>query len=300
MIKKTICITSPSYLKTKDRQLHIVNSENNELRGKIPIEDIGYLILEHPQITISHPLISLLLENNSAIITCNNQHMPTGMFLNLDGNTIQSERFKAQIEASEPLKKQLWQQTIRAKIENQKKVMNIWGLESDYLQVCKNNVKSGDSDNQEAKASYYYWRRLFELEDGFKRERYGDPPNQLLNYGYSILRSVIARALTGSGLLPTLGIFHKNKYNAYCLADDIMEPYRPFVDNRVKLMLYHSMDIEADISRDQKNNLLQIPAMDVVIDGEKHPLMIAAQRTSSSLARCFTGEIKKLIYPEFK
>lgn len=297
MIKKTICISSASYLKVKDRQMVILDPETNQIRGSVAVEDIGYLILEHPQITISHPLIALLLENNSAVITCNQQFLPTGMLLNLDGNSVQSERFKAQIEASEPLKKQLWQQTVRAKIYNQQKVLEKWNLESTYLKVCRNEVKSGDSTNQEAQASYYYWKHLFEFEEGFKRDRYGEPPNQLLNYGYSILRSVLARALTGSGLLPTLGIFHKNKYNAYCLADDMMEPYRPFVDDLVKAIV-RDQEPELDINKEQKQILLKIPAMDIKLEGVNHPLMIAAQRSSASLAKCFTGESKKLLFPE--
>lgn len=300
MIKKTICISNPAYLKVKDHQLIVSNPDPNIPEGKVPIEDIGFLILENPQITISHPLIGELLDNNVGLITCNQQFLPTGLMLNLAGNSVQTERFKAQIEASIPLKKQLWQLTIKAKIENQQKVLEAFGFDSKYLQHCKNGVKSGDSDNHEAMASHFYWKTLFREEDDmFRRDRDGIPPNHLLNYGYSILRSVIARALTGSGLLPTLGIFHRNKYNAYCLADDIMEPYRPYVDFIVKKQFSLDLDNSNTMTKEQKLQLLQIPVLDVSINGEQKPLMIAAQNTTASLAKCFLGESKFIAFPTF-
>jgi len=188
---------------------------------QLPIEDIGVVILDHQQITISQALIAKLLANNVALITCDNSHHPTGLLLNLDGNTLQSAKFQAQIEASLPLKKQLWQQTVAAKISNQANVLESKGTGAKNLRNWSMEVKSGDADNHEAMAAVYYWKNLFEIFPEFKRERFGEPPNNLLNYGYAILRAVVARAIVGSGLLPTLGIFHKNQYNAYCLADDL-------------------------------------------------------------------------------
>ena len=160
------------------------------------------------------------------------------------------------------------------------------------------DVKSGDCDNYEAQGAVYYWRNIFPDQTDFVRDREGDPPNNLLNYGYAILRAVIARALVISGLLPIYGIHHHNRYNAYCLADDIMEPYRPFVDNLVIDIMKKHSDY-SDLSKDIKQELLSIPVLDVIIEGKRSPLMIAASQTTASLAKCFYGEIRKISYPEF-
>jgi CRISPR-associated protein Cas1 len=221
------------------------------------------------------------------------------MMLPLSGNTIQSERFKAQIDATTPLKKQLWQQTIQAKIENQAYVLKtLTGSVVKNMEVWAADVKSGDPDNYEARAAVYYWNNFFPMIENFTRSRDGIPPNNLLNYGYAILRAIIARALVSSGLLPTLGIHHRNKYNAYCLADDIMEPYRPFVDKLVYEIIISGHDI-SDLTKEIKTKMLSIPVMDVKINGQNSPLMIAASITSASLAQCFAGDIRKIKYPSF-
>lgn len=308
MIKRTIYIGSPAYLSKKNEQL-IINFIETEDKLKleekklsktqsIPIEDIGFLILDNFQITITHNLILSLLENNCAIITCNDKHLPKGMFLNLEHNIEQSQHFQEQINASEPLKKQLWQQTIKAKILNQALLLDKYKKPSDNLKKWAREVKSGDTSNLEARASFYYWKKIFPEDLNFFRDRDGKPPNNLLNYGYAILRSVVARGLVASGLLPTLGIHHRSKYNAFCLADDIMEPYRPFVDDIVATIIYNGEDF-TELSTSIKQQLLQIPAIDVKIENQTRPLMIAVQRTTSSLAKCFAGEAKKIIYPVF-
>ena len=218
--------------------------------------------------------------------------------LPLSGNTTQSERFRNQIDASLPLKKQLWQQTIRQKILNQATVLNKnTGAIVKNMQVWANEVKSGDPDNLEARAATYYWRYLFPTLPNFVRGREGDPPNNLLNYGYAILRACVARGLVGSGLLPTLGIHHHNRYNAYCLADDIMEPYRPFVDDLVINIMQEYPDY-SELTRSIKAALLTIPSLDVMLDGKRSPLMIAVGQTTASLAKCFNGELRKIAYPE--
>ena len=266
----------------------------------IPIEDIGVVVLDNKQLTITQGLMEALLENNCAIITCDNNHLPVGLMLPLCGNTTQNERFRDQLDASLPLKKQLWQQTIQFKIRNQASVLKAnTGVETRNMSVWAENVKSGDSENLEARAAVYYWRNLFPDLPDFIRDRDGTPPNNLLNYGYAILRAVVARGLVSSGLLPTLGIHHHNRYNAYCLADDIMEPYRPFVD---KLVFDYCSDNEnwaPTLSLEAKSALLKLPVADVFIDGHKSPLMIAATATTSSLAKCFSGEKRQLVYPEF-
>jgi CRISPR-associated protein Cas1 len=262
----------------------------------VPIEDIGLLILDHQQITITHTLIGKLLYYNVALITCNETHHPTGLMLNLDGNTLQSQKFKAQLETSVPLKKQLWQQTVMSKIQNQAGLLTKKKIECNYLKNLYKNVTSGDAGNSEAKAATFYWKRIFPLVPNFRRDRYGIPPNNFLNYGYAILRAVVARNIVGSGMLPTLGIHHRNQYNAYCLADDIMEPYRPFVDMLVCEMIKPD-EPAFELIPAMKKQLLTIPAMDVWIDKQKSPLMNAVQRTTASLSRCFEGETRKILYP---
>lgn len=307
MIKRTLYFGNPAYLSLKDCQLvvrmpEIIKADLPELfeaktTRKVPIEDIGVVVLDNRQITITQGLLDALLENNCALITCDKSRMPVGLMLPLCGNTTQNERFRTQIDASLPLKKQLWQQTVQAKIKNQAALLHERGVVVSNMLIWSDKVKSGDSDNLEARAAAYYWKNIFPFIDDFTRGRDGIPPNNLLNYGYAILRAVIARALVSSGLLPTLGIHHHNRYNAYCLADDIMEPYRPYVD-RLVLDIIFSGDDYTKLSVDVKSKLLSIPVIDVVINGERRPLMIAASITTSSLAKCFNGEIRKIIYPE--
>ena len=318
MIKRTLYFGNPSYLSLTNAQLvlRLPEVEKNdtvpehfkkEASASIPIEDIGILILDHKQITITQALIEALLDNNVALITCDSTHHPTGLMLPLCGNTIQNERFRAQLDATEPLKKQLWAQTVSQKIKNQAAMFACINVDHSYLLPLYRNVKSGDSDNREATAAAYYWGNIFKSikfnsddsgENNFKRFREGLPPNNYLNYGYALLRATMARSIVGAGLLPTLGIFHHNRYNAYCLADDLMEPYRPFVD-QVVYSIVASKGVNEDIPKDIKTLLLQIPAMDVWMDGEKSPLMNATQRTAVSLVKCFTGDQRKLLYPDF-
>lgn len=295
MIKRTLYFGNPAYLKTKNEQLVVELVDTGEVKTAA-MEDIGVLILDHQQITITHAVIAKLLENNVALITCNDIHHPTGLMLNLDGHTLQSQRFQLQVDASVPLKKQLWQQTVIAKITNQAHLLGQYRIANKTLLGLAARVKSGDSDNCEAQAANYYWKNVFPLFPGFKRTREGEHPNNLLNYGYAILRAIVARNLIGSGLLPTLGIFHHNQYNAYCLADDIMEPYRPYVD-KVVWEIVRTNGKFLEMTPSMKQQLLSIPAMDVIIDGEKSPLMNAVQRTTASLAKCFEGNSRKLLYP---
>ena len=304
MIKRTLYFGNPAYLSMRNAQLVINLPDANGMdertgNNTIPIEDIGIVILDHKQITITHGLMESLLANNSALITCDSSRMPVGLLLPLSGNTIQSERFQAQIEASLPLQKQLWQQTIQTKIGNQAYVLNSTrNVVVKNMLAWVNDVKSGDSDNLEARAAAYYWRNLFPAILDFTRGREGVPPNNLLNYGYAILRAVVARSLVASGLLPTLGIHHHNKYNAYCLADDIMEPYRPFVDKLVIEIIESGEDI-SELTKAIKAKFLNIPVLDVMINNQRSPLMIAVGFTTASLAKCYNGEIRKIAYPTF-
>lgn len=303
MIKRTLYFGNPAYLSTENRQLLIRLPDKcgsgNAVTKSIPIEDIGVVVLDNRQITITQAALESLSENASAVIVCDSTHHPVSLQLPLDGNTLQSERFAAQIRASLPLKKQLWQQTIQCKIRNQAMVLaSIRNCETGNMIAWSSQVKSGDSDNLEARAAAYYWRNMFPSVPDFTRDRYGCQPNNLLNYGYAILRAVVARALVVNGLLPTLGIHHHNRYNAYCLADDIMEPYRPFVDALV-VDIFDNSDGLVDLTTSVKSRLLSIPTIDVVIDGCRSPLMNGVRRTTYSLYKCFSGESRKLVYPSF-
>ncbi|WP_311563953.1 type II CRISPR-associated endonuclease Cas1 [Prevotella denticola] len=307
MIKKTLYFGNPAYLSLRNGQLVIRLPEvekaelpdivKQETVRTIPIEDIGVVVLDNKQITITQGALAELVANSAAVITCDSKCMPTGMLLPLSGNTLYQERFRNQIEAAIPLRKQLWQQTVKAKIENQAYCLQKNTSKSFVpLHVLARKVRSDDADNHEAQAAAYYWKNIF--SDGFTRDKDGIPPNNLLNYGYAILRAVIARALVGSGLLPVYGIHHHNRYNAYCLADDIMEPYRPFVDDLV-ISTMKKMEVSDDLTVALKREMLSIPVLDVVIGGKRSPLMIAAGLTTASLAKCYNGEAREISYPSF-
>ena len=309
MIKKTLCFINPAYLSLRDAQLVIKLPEVEKAENLTddfkksteitrPIEDIGVVVLDHKQITITSGVLEALLENNCAVITCDSHSLPVGLLLPLTGNSTQNERFRNQINASQPLRKQLWQQTIQSKIRNQAKVLELCThTETGCMLAWANDVRSGDPDNLEARAAVYYWKGLFGQINGFIRERDGVCPNNLLNYGYAILRAVVARSLVASGLLPTLGIHHHNRYNAYCLADDIMEPFRPYIDRLVYDIVEQYGD-NIELSKDVKAELLSIPVLDVVINGKRSPLMIGVAQTTASLYKCFSGEIRKIAFPE--
>jgi CRISPR-associated protein Cas1 len=297
MIKKTLFFSNPAYLSTKNEQLVVTYPDKEQETKTVTIEDIGVIVLENQQITITNGLLEKLINNNVALINCDQYHMPVGLLMPLTGHTEQSERFRNQIEASLPLKKNLWQQTISAKISNQGALLKENGVPMRKMELWAKEVTSGDALNHEARAAVYYWDNLFKIE-GFNRQQKGLPPNNLLNYGYAILRGITARAIVSSGMLPTLGIFHRNKYNAYCLADDIMEPYRPFVD----LIVCHIMETEDcidELTVEIKKQLLSIASINVQIDGKRSPLMVAMSRTTNSLYECFQGNSRKILYPVY-
>ena len=312
MIKKTLYFGNPAYLSLRMGQMVIklpeVETDSNlsdqiKKQAEItkPIEDIGVVVLDNRRITITQGLLESLLENNCAVITCDSHSLPVGLMLPLYGNSTQNERFRDQLDASQPLKKQLWQQTIKMKISNQAAALaTCTGKNSPTMLRWADDVRSGDPDNVEGRAAAYYWKNLFAGIDGledFTRSREGEAPNNLLNYGYAILRAIVARALVSSGMLPTLGIHHHNRYNAYCLADDIMEPYRPYVDELVYSIVKDKGINNLDLSKEIKALLLSIPTLDVVIGGKRSPLMVAVTQTTASLYKCFTGELRRITYP---
>lgn len=292
MLKRTLFFSTPLDLSLKNNQLVVSTRQMPEVKNSVPIEDIGFVVLENQQINITLPLLNALSDNNAAVIICGDNFMPNAMLLNLDSNTTQGEVYRAQIEASEPLKKGLWKQVVEAKIRNQAALLNKLGKDGDRLKPYYSNVKSGDSDNREGIAAKIYWNELF--GEDFIRSREGSSPNNLLNYGYTLLRAAVARALMGSGLFPAFGIFHRNRYNAFPLADDIMEPYRPFVDEIVFDLWANG---ERELNKQIKADLIHILYVDTRFGKLLRPLEVGLTFTTASLAKCFAGEAKRLSYP---
>lgn len=310
MIKRTLYFGNPAYLSLRLKQLVIHKAKGkaeytelaepgqfDDIVKTIPIEDIGLVVLDNKQITVTQGLLAALLDNNCAVVTCDDSKMPVGMMLPLAGHTIQNERFRDQLDASLPLRKQLWQQTIQYKIRNQAAMLKqVTGEEARNMLIWADSVRSGDTDNLEGRAAAFYWRNIFPDNPGFVRGG-EDSVNAMLNYGYALIRAIVARALVCAGLLPTLGIHHHNRYNAYCLADDIMEPYRPYVDKTVTDIMAELGGAPKELTPWVKQKLLNIPVMEVLIDGIRRPLMLAAAQTATSLQKCFDGNIRKLSYP---
>lgn len=266
--------------------------EAPDIQKSVPIEDIGFVILEDQQCSITLPLLNALSDNNVAVIFCGENRMPNAMLMNLDSNKTQGESYRSQIEASEPLKKGLWKQIIEAKIRNQAALLRKLGRDGDKLKPYYMNVKSADADNREGIAAKIYWSELFGAD--FIRSREGLPPNNLLNYGYTILRAAVTRSIMGSGLFPAFGIFHRNRYNAFPLADDLMEPYRPFVDELVYNLYLQG---NKQLNKEVKGQLLRILFIDTHFDKVMRPLDVGLTFTSSSLVKCLAGTQKKIVYP---
>ncbi|MDO6433274.1 type II CRISPR-associated endonuclease Cas1 [Flavitalea sp. BT771] len=294
MSKRILSFSNPYHLSAKLGQLVIFNKETEDEITR-SVEDIGYVIIDHPQVTFTTALMQVLAEFNIAVVFCDAKHHPSSMLLHLDTHHIQAERFKAQVNASEPLKKQLWQQTIKAKILNQAKVLEFAGCRSIALLNLAKRVTSGDTTNCEAQAARIYFKQLF--GETFLRYREGPPPNPSLNYGYTILRASVARALVGSGLLVTTGIHHHNKYNSFALADDIMEPFRPFNDWLVHRQIRTIPDYH-NLTSERKNEFFQLLHTDCIWNKQMSPLDVAIESVSANLAKCFEGSAKKLQYPE--
>ena len=279
-------------LSLKDHQIVITFKDNKDTVTR-PIEDIGFVVIENPQVSISVPLINELAANNVSVVFCDKKQMPRTMLMTLEGNATQQESYKYQMDASAPTKKNVWKQLVESKIKNQALLLNKLGKNGDALKPYYMNVKSGDTDNREGAAAREYWSQIF--GEGFRREREGQPPNNLLNYGYTILRAAVARALIGSGLYPAFGVFHRNRYNAFPLADDVMEPYRPFVDE----IVYYLYDDGAvsELNKDSKEKLLRVLFSDVKMGKVNRPLENALSLTTASLLKMYKGETDKLSLP---
>lgn len=295
MIKKTILFSRPAHLNTRLKQL-IIRFKDIEEERSVPLEDVGLVVFEHPQLTYTQSVLTLMAENNCAVVLIGDDYYPKAFMLPLNAHSTETESYRAQLNASEPLKKQLWQQTVKAKIVNQALILEQLGKSADALHFLAKEVRSGDPEGLEGRAAKKYWALLFEDVD-FKRERFGEAPNNALNYGYAVLRAAVARSLVGSGLLPAIGIHHKNKYNSFCLADDVMEPYRPFVDRIVYELWLQEHSLE-DLTKEVKAKLLEVLTVDAFFSNETSPLTLALTRTTASLRKAYLGTLRKINYPK--
>jgi CRISPR-associated protein Cas1 len=295
MIKQTLTFRSPVSLSLKNKQLVIQLKDDPHIVTR-PIEDIGVVIVENQMVRMTVPLLNAFSDNNVAVIICDDHSMPKSMLMTLEGNETLQESYRFQMEASTPIKKQAWKQIIEAKIKNQCALLNKTGKDGDVLKPFYMNVKSGDSDNREGTAARIYWSMLF--DSSFRRSRDGETPNSFLNYGYAILRAAVARALLGSGLYPAFGIFHRSRYNAFPLADDLMEPYRPFVDELVYRLFMDGS--HSELTSEVKMELQRVLFCDVAMGSVTRPLEVALSQTTSSLAKMLKGDVSKLSLPILK
>ena len=292
MLKRTLVFSNPMTLSLKNCQLVLAYKDDPNNRQTIPIEDIGVVILENQQVSITIPLMNALVEGNVQVVVCNDHGMPSAMLQSFEGNNLQGEILRNQIGVGEVLKKQIWKQIVEAKIKNQTALLNKVGRNGDLLKPYYQNVKSGDTDNREGIAARIYFSELFgEL---FVRDRNLSGINALLNYGYAILRAATARSLVSSGLLPAIGIFHHNRSNAFPLADDIMEPYRPYVDEIVYDL---AMQGRLELTKNNKADLIKVLYADTQFVKVTRPLSVGLSLTSASLAKCFAKEQVKLSLP---
>ena len=292
MLKRTLVFSNPMTLSLKNCQLVLAYKDDPDNKVTIPIEDIGVVIIEHQQVSITIPLMNALVEGNVQVVMCNNRGMPSAMLQSFEGNNLQGENLRNQLGAGEVLKKQLWKQIVEAKIRNQAALLNKVGQEGDRLKQYYQNVKSGDADNREGIAARIYFSELF--GESFLRDRTVPGINALLNYGYAILRAATARALVSSGLLPAIGIFHHNRSNAFPLADDVMEPYRPYVDEIVYDM---AMQAKLDLTKEVKAELINVLYADTQFSRVTRPLSVGLTLTTASLSKCFAKEQTKLSLP---
>ncbi len=290
MIKRIVDISTPSYLHARNLQA-IIEQQKREVE-RIPIEDMGVLIVSSPSVTISSNLIASCQQNNCIIIFCDHKHLPISVLLPLSGNSLHSKILNIQTSVRKPLKKRLWQKIVIAKIESQIKALVTFDKNSSTLESMKSRVKSGDPDNVESQASRVYWPIMF--GKNFRRDQKAEGVNFLLNYGYALLRASVARALCGTGLHPALGIHHHNQYNPMCLADDLMEPFRPIVDRKVYKLWEKKM---SDINKKTKSFLLSSLSEPLIFRGKKLPFMVALQHTAASLKKALTDGPESLEIP---
>lgn len=292
MLKRTLVFSSPMILSLKNQQIEIAYKDSPDDIRTAPIEDTGVVLLENQQTSITLPLLNALAENEVLVVICNSKGMPSALIQSMNSNNLQGETLRNQISCGEVLKKQLWKQVVEAKIKNQASLLNSVGEDGNVLRPLYSNVRSGDVDNREGIAARIYFQHLF--GEGFVRNRDEPGVNALLNYGYSILRAATCRAIVSSGLLPAIGIYHHNRSNAYPLADDLMEPFRPFVDEVVYDL---AMRGKTELAKDVKGELISVLYADTMYEKTKRPLSVGLSMTTASMVKCLSKEINTLSMP---
>ena len=298
MVGRTILLSKPLKVALKDRQLCLTIYEDGEANMvQTPVEEVATVVIDHPQVVITTPAMVAMMQQNVNVVYCDDKHLPTGILKSTGNNHLINKRARMQLRASKPLQKSLWKYTVRCKIDNQGRLLSKYGRNREPLVRLGKKVRSGDPDNREGQAARYYWSHLFDDLQGFTRDRYGDYPNMMLNYGYSILRSAVARQLGAAGLINIVGIHHHNQYNAFCLADDIMEPYRPMVDELVFDSYLHGLGADGVIDLEVKKVLLSIENQKVKLLGKTTELGIALERTAYSLVDSYDKGEQRLTYP---
>lgn len=293
MIKRIIEIGNPARLSLKNQQM-VIDRDGFEL-ATVPIEDMGVLILDHPQVSHSHGLLSACSENNVAVIICNGKHLPVAVLAPLEGNSLHTKTIARQVQITEPTRKQLWKAIVQAKIRAQAKALDYAAADSHPLHTYASRVKSGDPDNIEAQAARIYWHKLFGKE--FRRDYESPGINVLLNYGYAVMRAAVARAIVATGLHPSLGLHHHNQYNSFCLADDLMEPLRPIVDIKIYEILKNCQTIP-ELTKETKRSLLEILSSACSIDNRQLPFMVSLHYYAASIRKVVCGEEKRVEFPE--
>lgn len=291
-MRRVIEVSSPAALSIKHRQLIISREGLDDAR--VPAEDISVLIVDHPSARYTHNVFAVLADEGAAVVICDRGHRPIGTFLPFAANSVVTERQRLQLAAKKPLQNRLWKSVIQAKIRQQGMVLDHLTLSDEGLGALSRRVKSGDNQNLEAQAAQRYWPAL--LGPDFRRRRDGAPPNAQLNYGYAILRAAMARALAGAGFLPSVGIYHTRRDNPFCLADDLMEPYRPYIDLRIASGAPPE-GWKEDLTREDKATILGALNDWVPIGGRHRPLSLAIHTTASSLLQSFSTGVDELILP---
>ncbi len=292
MIKRTIEVSEgPTHLSVELDQLVLVRQKLKV--ASIPCEDVGVLLLDHHSITYSHAALTRLLGAGAVIILCGEKHLPVGILLSNADNQLTARRMRQQAAMKAPLRKRLWQQIVRHKVRGQATVLAMGHPMRLRLLAMAAEVVSGDRTNIEGQAARFYWPALFGHE--FRRDPDGLPPNSLLNYGYMVFRAACARAITAAGLHPVFSLQHTHRNNAFALADDLVELFRPSVDRAVFDLVLEGGGF---IDRPAKQKILSLLTEEIVVAGQGGPLMVQLHRIVASLVRCCEGTSRQLDLPE--
>ncbi len=294
MIKRIVEISSEAHICHKNRQLVVRQIDRED--AQVPIEDLGVLVLNDPSITMSQRIMAELASANVAVILCDKKRLPVATLTPIEGNTLHTKTLAMQVQIKETTKKRLWKSIIQAKVRAQAGALDAAHINSGPLRAFAEKVKTGDTTNIEAQAARVYWQRLFGKD--FRRDRYGQGPNALLNYGYTLMRSTVARAVLGAGFHPALGLHHRNQYNSFCLADDLIEPLRPAVDLHIYRLTNKGKNIP-DISPESKRALLEVLTFNFKINGQGLPLTAALERYMATVRRVMSEEQRNIKKAEF-